>query len=68
MKQTFESAVTRIEEISKLLEDKNISLDDSIKLFEEGTRLAGYCNTCLTQAEARVTELSQQEHMEESPC
>lgn len=37
MKQTFESAVTRIEEISKLLEDKNISLDDSIKLFEEGT-------------------------------
>lgn len=34
MKQTFESAVTRIEEISKLLEDKNISLDDSIKLLK----------------------------------
>lgn len=61
MKQTFESAVTRIEEISKLLEDKNISLDDSIKLFEEGTRLSDYCNECLKNAEQKITELKNKE-------
>ena len=55
MKQTFESAVTRIEEISKLLEDKHISLDDSIKLFEEGTRLSVYCSECLKNAEQKKT-------------
>ena len=61
MKQTFESAVTRIEEISKLLEDKNISLDDSIKLFEEGTRLSDYCTECLKNAEQKITELKNKE-------
>lgn len=61
MKQTFESAVTRIEEISKLLEDKNISLDDSIKLFEEGTRLSDYCGECLKNAEQKITELKNKE-------
>ena len=61
MKQTFESAVTRIEEISKLLEDKNISLDDSIKLFEEGTRLSDYCSEWLKNAEQKITELKNKE-------
>lgn len=61
MKQTFESAVTRIEEISKLLEDKNISLDDSIKLFEESTRLSDYCSECLKNAEQKITELKNKE-------
>lgn len=61
MKQTFESAVTRIEEISKLLEDKNISLDDSIKLFEEGMRLSDYCSECLKNAEQKITELKNKE-------
>ena len=61
MKQTFESAVTRIEEISKLLEDKNISLDDSIKLFEEGTRLSDYCSESLKNAEQKITELKNKE-------
>ena len=61
MKQTFESAVTRIEEISKLLEDKNISLDDSIKLFEEGPRLSDYCSECLKNAEQKITELKNKE-------
>ena len=61
MKQTFESAVTRIEEISKLLEDKNISLDDSIKLFEEGTLLSDYYNECLKNAEQKITELKNKE-------
>ena len=66
--QTYESAIERLEEIVTLLEGSSLPLEESLLLFEEGTRLAGYCNTCLTQAEARVTELSQQEHMEESPC
>ncbi len=61
MKQTFESAVTRIEEISKLLEDKNISRDEAIKLFEEGRRLSDYCSKCLKNAEQKITELKNKE-------
>lgn len=66
--QSYESAIERLEEIVSLLEGGSLPLEDALRLFEEGTRLAGYCNTCLTQAEARVMELSKQEHMEEPTC
>jgi exodeoxyribonuclease VII small subunit len=32
-------------------------LEDSIKLFEEGAKLAGHCQSLLTKAEQRVTKL-----------
>ncbi len=64
--QTYESAMERLEEIVALLEGGSLPLEESLRLFEEGTRLAGYCNTCLTQAEAHVTELSKLEHTEDT--
>ena len=39
---TYEKAMTRLEEIVSLLEKNDVSLDDSIKLFEEGTRLTAF--------------------------
>lgn len=41
---TYEKAMTRLEEIVSLLEKNDVSLDDSIKLFEEGTRLTAFCS------------------------
>ncbi|MFZ3064468.1 MAG: exodeoxyribonuclease VII small subunit [Nitrospirota bacterium] len=50
----FESAVKRLEEIVNKLEAGDLSLDDSIKLFEEGVRLYQVCIKRLDEAEKKV--------------
>ena len=40
---SYEKAVSRLEEIVVLLEKNEISLDESLALFEEGTKLVSYC-------------------------
>ena len=55
---TFESATTRLEEIVKLLERGNSSLDESLKLYEEGVALVRFCNEALDNAEKRIKVLS----------
>lgn len=55
---TYEQAVTRLEEIVALLEKKETPLDESLKLFEEGTRLAAFCNEKLAGAKQKITELT----------
>lgn len=54
---TYEQALKKLEEIVNKLESGSISLDESIKLFEEGTKLADFCNTKLNAAEQKFTEL-----------
>lgn len=58
---TYEQAVTRLEEIVALLEKKDTSLEDSIKLFEEGTKLAAFCNEKLATAKQKITELTKED-------
>ena len=57
-KMTYETAIKRIEEIISLLEKNEISLDESMKLFEEGSRLTAFCNEKLKKAEQKITELT----------
>ncbi|MBO5495222.1 MAG: exodeoxyribonuclease VII small subunit [Eubacterium sp.] len=57
-KMTYETAIKRIEEIISLLEKNEISLDESMKLFEEGSRLTAFCNEELKKAEQKITELT----------
>lgn len=66
-KQTFEQAMERLEEIVKRLEQGECDLDESLKLFEEGAKLAGTCNEMLDKAEQKVTLLLNQETGEEVP-
>ncbi len=68
-KQSFEEAVTRINEIIRALERGDTPLEDSIKLFEEGAKLAGTCETLLQKAEQRVTKLTKtpENTVEEQP-
>lgn len=54
---TYEQAVTRLEEIVLLLEKKDISIDESLKLFEEGTKLTGFCTNILENAKSKITEI-----------
>lgn len=60
-KMTYEEAMLRLEEIVTKLDDGSLPLDESIRLFEESTKLAVFCNDCLVKAKLKVTELSKSE-------
>ncbi|MGN0986054.1 MAG: exodeoxyribonuclease VII small subunit [Candidatus Enterenecus sp.] len=66
-KQSFEQAMERLEEIVKRLERGECDLDESLKLFEEGAKLAGACNEMLDKAEQKVTLLLNSQTGEEVP-
>ncbi|RLB84293.1 MAG: exodeoxyribonuclease VII small subunit [Deltaproteobacteria bacterium] len=56
----FEDAMSRLEEIVQSLESGELSLEDSIKAFEEGIKLAKFCSQKLEEAEKKVTMLIKQ--------
>lgn len=58
---TFEEALARLEGIVRALEQGNAGLEESLRLFEEGTRLLGICHRRLDEAEGRVAKLLQGE-------
>ncbi len=53
-KKTFESALKRLEQITSELEEGDLTLDKSLKKFDEGITLVNYCNTQLEQARSQV--------------
>lgn len=53
----FEKKLARLEEIVQKMERGELSLEDSLKLFEEGIKLSRECQTQLTKAEAQVKKL-----------
>jgi exodeoxyribonuclease VII small subunit len=57
----FEAAMARLEEIVHALEAGNLSLDDSLRAFEEGTGLLRLCTRRLEEAERRIEILLQDE-------
>ena len=56
-KQSFEQAMSRLEEIVGLLERGDCDLDQALKLFEEGAKLTGQCGELLDKAEQKVNLL-----------
>ncbi len=54
----FETSITRLEEIVRLLEAGKEPLEESLKLFEEGAKLAAECNAALEKAEAKISVLT----------
>jgi exodeoxyribonuclease VII small subunit len=57
----FEEAMDRLEDLVKQLESGNLSLDDSLKVFEEGIRLSRWCMKKLEEAERKVEILLKDE-------
>lgn len=66
-KQSFEQAMGRLEEIVTRLEKGECDLDESLKLFEEGAKLAHACNDMLDKAEQKVMLLLNEQTGEEVP-
>lgn len=60
-KQTFEASLEQLEKIVRTLEDGDLSLEESLKLFETGVRLSRECQERLNQAERRIEILMQDE-------
>ncbi len=54
MKKTFEEALLRLEEIIRKLDNGELNLEESLKLFEEGIALARHCNAKLDEAQGKV--------------
>ena len=53
----FEKAMERLEEIVDSLEGGELSLENSLKVFEEGMKLTQFCSHKLEEAEKKVTLL-----------
>ncbi len=56
--ETFEELYTELEETVQKLEAGNLTLDESLALYERGMELARRCGAQLDQAELRVKELT----------
>jgi exodeoxyribonuclease VII small subunit len=59
--QTFESSLGELEKIVRKLEDGDLSLEESLKLFEDGVRLSRECQERLNKAERRIEILLKDE-------
>jgi exodeoxyribonuclease VII small subunit len=55
---SFEAALEELEETVAQLELGDLTLEESLKLFERGQKLAEYCNQMLENASLRVEQLT----------
>ncbi|SHJ48945.1 exodeoxyribonuclease VII small subunit [Paramaledivibacter caminithermalis] len=56
-KESFEGNLNRLKEVVKLLEEGNLSLEESLIYFEEGIRLYRLCNNVLNDAQQKISLL-----------
>ncbi len=56
--KNFEASLNRLQEISELLESDDVTLEESIKLYEEGIKLSKNCYSTLEKAELKVEQLN----------
>ena len=63
-KLTFESALARLDEIVRAMENGQAMLDESLSLYEEGVGLIQFCSKALDDAEQKVKILQKGENGE----
>ena len=56
-KLSFEKIIERLGETVQVLETGGLGLDDTIKLFENGMKMARVCSEMLAAAELRVSRI-----------
>ena len=61
LKQTFEASLERLAQIVEKLESGTEALEESMKLFEEGTALSARCYEKLRKAEQKIREIAPEE-------
>lgn len=61
----FEKSLKRLEEITQKLDKGNLTLDEMIKLYTEGTELAGACSKALEDAQLKISKLNEESEDED---
>ena len=64
-KFNFNKGLSQLEEIINKMESGELSLEDSLKYFEEGVKIHRQCHTALTDAEQRISVLSENDNYSE---
>ena len=64
-KMSYEEALAKLKEIVTRLENGEETLDNSLKLFEEGAKLSSFCYEKLQNAEQKITEITKLEQAAE---
>lgn len=54
---TFEASMQRLEQIVRIMERGEAPLEESLKLFQEGTELVRKCGKLLDEAQLQVTKI-----------
>jgi exodeoxyribonuclease VII small subunit len=67
-KETFEDALAELEEVVSRLEDESVGLEEALKLFEKGVKLAKRCRAQLTSVERRVEQLLAEAGEDQEPA
>ena len=62
---TLEQAMKKLEDITNKMENDELSVEESLKYFEEGTKLIALCKEKLTASSLKITELT--ENMQVKP-
>ncbi len=57
---TFEAALAQLEEIVNRLEAGDLTLEDSVALYEQGQRLTAFCQGQIDSAELRVRQVGEE--------
>lgn len=57
---SFENALSRLETIVERLDDDELSLEESIELYEEGIKLSKQCTQTLDEAELRIEKVNEE--------
>lgn len=55
--QTFEQSMVRLEQIVRAMEKGDVELEESLKMFQEGTELIRRCGKLLDEAELQVKKI-----------
>ena len=55
--QTFEASIARLEQIVRAMERGDVALEESLKLFQEGTELVKNCQKLLDDAQLQVKKI-----------
>lgn len=64
----FEAAIAELETIVKKLEDGDLSLEESLGLYERGVALARFCHGRLEEAERRLEVLTERGDLQPAPA
>lgn len=62
---SFEEALEQLEQIVQKLENEEVSLEESVNLYERGMELSKYCTNTLENAEQRIEKVNERLNEEE---